>query len=195
LGTFKPGENTNPYSGTIGKRQEENEIKLELILPAFKKNGILQALFKSHPYEEVAYDLVALENEHAGIGSGLIGETEEMTEQEFLALLASAFNNEGIRHTPFTGKTIRRVAICGGAGSFLISKALMAGADAFVTGDVKYHEFFGAEGRMLLCDIGHYESEQFTIDLFIDLLRQKFPTFAVLKSEINTNPVQYFRGK
>jgi putative NIF3 family GTP cyclohydrolase 1 type 2 len=100
-----------------------------------------------------------------------------------------------IRHTPLTGKKVKRVAVCGGAGSFLIPKALAAGADVYVTADVKYHEFFGAEGGLLLCDIGHYESEQFTTDLFIELLLQKFPTFAVLKSEVKTNPVNYFTGK
>jgi dinuclear metal center YbgI/SA1388 family protein len=194
-GTFKPGTGTDPYSGTPGIRQHEDEVKLEVILPSYKRNSILQALFRSHPYEEVAYDLVNLENEHQGTGSGLIGDVEPISEVQFLQLLSDQFSSEGLRHTPLTGKKISRVAICGGAGSFLITKALMAGADAFVTGDVKYHEFFGAEGMMLLCDIGHYESEQFTTDLFIDLLRAKFPTFAVLKSEVRTNPVHYFSGK
>jgi dinuclear metal center YbgI/SA1388 family protein len=194
-GTFKPGEDTKPYSGTVGERHNEQEIKLEVILPVYKRNAVLQALFRAHPYEEVAYDLVDLENEHEGTGAGLIGEIEALSEQAFLTTLNRNFNNSTIRHTPFTGKTVKRVAVCGGAGSLLISKALSAGADAYVTGDIKYHEFFGAEGRMLLCDIGHYESEQFTTDLFIELLVQKFPTFAVLKSEVRTNPVHYFTGK
>ena len=194
-GTFKPGDGAAPFSGTIGTRQNENEIKLEVILPAYKKNALLQALFRAHPYEEVAYDLVSLENDHTGTGSGLIGDIGPIDGEEFLTLLSTSFNNGSIRHTPLTGKKITKVAVCGGAGSFLISKALNAGADAFVTGDVKYHEFFGAEGRMLLCDIGHYESEQFTTDLFIELLEKKFPTFAVLKSEVRTNPVHYFTGK
>ena len=194
-GTFKPGEGTDPYSGTTGVRQNESEIKLEVILPNYKRNAVLQALFRSHPYEEVAYDLVNLANEHAGTGAGIIGDLEPTVEQDFLTFLYSNFNNGTIRHTPLTGKKIKRVAICGGAGSFLISKALSLGADAYVTGDIKYHEFFGAEGMMLLCDIGHYESEQFTTDLFIEILLQKFPTFAVLKSEVRTNPVHYFTGK
>jgi dinuclear metal center YbgI/SA1388 family protein len=194
-GTFKPGEGTDPYSGTIGIRQEEQETKLEVILPAYNKSRVLRALFESHPYEEVAYDLVNLVNEHQGTGSGLTGEIEPVTEQEFLMMLNTSFNPFCIRHTPLTGNLIKRVAVCGGAGSFLIAKALSSGVDAYVTGDIKYHEFFGAEGRMLLCDIGHFESEQFTVDLFIELLVRKFPTFAVLKSEVRTNPVHYFTGK
>jgi dinuclear metal center YbgI/SA1388 family protein len=194
-GTFKPGEGTDPYSGTIGVRQNENEIKLEVILPYYKKTAVLQALFQSHPYEEVAYDLINLVNEHGGIGSGMIGDIEPIEDNEFLTILFRQFNNGAIRHTATNGRKIGRVAVCGGAGSFLISKALEAGVDAYVTGDIKYHDFFGAEGRMLLCDIGHYESEQFTTDLFIELLLHKFPTFAVLKSEVRTNPVHYFTGK
>jgi dinuclear metal center YbgI/SA1388 family protein len=195
-GTFKPGEGTHPYSGAVGVRQNVDEIKLEVILPRYKSSAVLQALFRSHPYEEVAYDLVSLDNGHETIGAGLIGELEKpVSGQEFLTMLHTSFNKGMIRHTPYTDKEIKWVAICGGAGSFLIPKALNMGADAYVTGDVKYHEFFGAEGRMLLCDIGHYESEQFTTDLFIELLEQKFPTFAVLKSEIRTNPVHYFTGK
>jgi putative NIF3 family GTP cyclohydrolase 1 type 2 len=166
-----------------------------VILPGYKRNAVLQALFRSHPYEEVAYDLVNLENEHGGTGAGLIGEMDATGEHEFLTILSSNFNNGTVRHTPLTGKMIKKVAVCGGAGSFLISKALSLGADAYVTADIKYHEFFAAEGRMLLCDVGHYESEQFTTDLFVELLVQKFTTFAVLKSEVRTNPVHYFTGK
>lgn len=128
-------------------------------------------------------------------GSGLIGDISPLREQEFLERLSSQFNPESVRHTSLTGKSIRKVAICGGSGSFLTASALKAGADAFVTSDLKYHEFFEPVGRMLLCDIGHYESEQFTTDLLIEIILQKFPTFAVLKSEIKTNPVHYFTGK
>ncbi|HUQ65271.1 MAG TPA: Nif3-like dinuclear metal center hexameric protein [Flavitalea sp.] len=194
-GTFKPAVGTDPYSGTIGVRQHENEIKLEVIIPEYKKFQVLQALFDSHPYEEVAYDLVNLANEHQETGSGLTGDIIPVTDAEFLNILSTGFNQEFIRHTPLIGRVIKKVAVCGGAGSFLIPKAVSRGVDAYVTGDIKYHEFFGAEGRMLLCDIGHYESEQFTTDLLSELLLQKFPTFAVLKSEVRTNPVHYFTGK
>jgi dinuclear metal center YbgI/SA1388 family protein len=193
-GTFKPGEGTNPYSGTIGNRQTEEELKLEIILPSYRKSAVLRALFSSHPYEEVAYDLVTLENDHAGTGFGVIGDIDAVGEEAFLTFLATTFKAEGIRHTKLLGKPIKRVAVCGGSGSFLTSKALRAGADAFVTADFKYHDFFGWENAMLVCDIGHYESEQFTSDLFVDLIREKFPTFAVLKSETDTNPVYYFPG-
>lgn len=194
-GTFKPGAGTKPFSGTIGERRNEEEVKLEVILPSYRQADVLKALFASHPYEEVAYDLVNLQNDHAGTGSGVIGNIAPVSEQEFLARLATIFNKGVIKHTRLTGKPVQRVAVCGGAGSFLISRALKSGADVYVTGDIKYHEFFDADGKLLLCDIGHYESEQFTTDLFVELLREKFPTFAVLKSEVNTNPVHYFAGK
>ena len=188
--------NANLLAVKIGETKYEEEIKIEVILPGYLKSAVLKALFDAHPYEEVAYDLVNLDNGHPGTGAGIIGEIEPVSETDFLILLhASVQQSRLYAIPPLTGKTISKVAVCGGAGSFLISKALSAGADVFVTGDVKYHEFFDAEGRMLLCDIGHYESEQFTTDLFIELLREKFPTFAVLKSEVNTNPVHVFHRK
>ncbi|MBO9573735.1 MAG: Nif3-like dinuclear metal center hexameric protein [Chitinophagaceae bacterium] len=134
-------------------------------------------------------------NGEMDIGAGIIGDITPVSEKQFLEHLQYQFCLKLVKHTAFTNKPIERVAVCGGAGSFLISKALAAGADAYVTSDIKYHEFFGAEGRTLLCDIGHYESEQFTVGLFRDILLQKFPTFAVLKSEVATNPVHYFTGK
>lgn len=194
-GSFKPGEGTHPFAGSIGVRQEEPEMKLEVILPAHLEQRVLKALFSAHPYEEVAYDLVSLTNTHAGKGSGLCGELPaEMEETAFLSLLKDRFGVPVIRHTPLTGKGIRQVAVCGGAGSFLIPNALKAGVQAFVTSDLKYHEFFEADGNLLLCDIGHFESEQFTTELLIEILLQKFPNFAVLKSEVKTNPVNYFIG-
>lgn len=194
-GTFKPAPGTNPYSGRIGQRQEEREIKVEVILPAYAERKVIAALLRSHPYEEVAYDLVSLDNLHQGTGSGLVGEINPMDEVAFLQLLRNQFRAAVVRHTAPAGKQIKTVAVCGGAGSFLVSNALSAGADVLVSADFKYHEFFLAEGRIMICDIGHYESEQFTTGLFVDILLQKFPTFAVLKSEVNTNPVRYFAGK
>ncbi len=195
-GTFKPGAGTHPFSGKQDERQEEAEIRLELIMPGHLEKQVLAALLEAHPYEEVAYDVVLLANRHAGTGSGLVGEFPEQQEgKEFLGTLNSVFRTKTIRHSRITGRPVKKVAVCGGAGSFLIPHAIASGADAFVTADLKYHEFFDAEGFLLLCDIGHYESEQFTIDLFVELLLQKFPTFAVLKSGIITNPVCYFPGK
>lgn len=193
-GTFLPGEGTKPYAGTPGVRQNEKEVKLEVILPAYAEKQVLKALFSAHPYEEVAYDVVNLANYHQSIGSGMIGSIDPIDEIEFLQLLMR-FNPSVVRHTPLRGKKVSTVAVCGGAGSFLQGEALRAGADAYVTADLKYHEFFSPEGRMLLCDIGHFESEQFTTDLLVELLRWKFPNFAVLKSEVRTNPVFYFTGK
>ncbi len=194
-GTFRPGEGTQPFLGTPGQRQEETELKLEVILPFYREAAVLSALFAAHPYEEVAYDLVALQNTHAETGAGLIGEIAELPGRAFLDRLLRLFGVGVVRHTALPQTPVKRVAVCGGAGSFLISNALSMGADAYVTADLKYHEFFAAEGRMLLCDIGHYESEQFTTALLADILLQKFPTIAVLKSETTTNPVHYFTGK
>ena len=154
----------------------------------------MNALIDHHPYEEVAYDIFTMDNVHFGIGAGIIGELEEPTEEKnFLKRLKERFNADGIRHTALRGKPVKKVAICGGAGSFLTKKAVQMGADMYITADVKYHDFFETEGRLVLVDIGHYESEQFTIDLLHKLLAEKFPTFAVLKTKVNTNPVRYFR--
>jgi dinuclear metal center YbgI/SA1388 family protein len=192
-GTFKAEEGTNPYVGDIGKRHTEKEIKIEVILPAYLENKIVAAMKAAHPYEEVAYDVVNLSNVNLRVGSGVIGEVAEpMKEEDFLTLLKKNFQLKIVRHTALSGKTIKKVALCGGAGSFLVARALASGADVYVTADMKYHEFFDANGRMLIADIGHYESEQFTINLLQEILEQKFPTFAVLKTEVQTNPVRYF---
>jgi len=157
------------------------------------ENQVVTALIDNHPYEEVAYDIFTMDNVHFGIGAGIIGELEEPKEEkDFLKFIRDRFNAEGIRHTGLLGRPIKKVAVCGGAGSFLIKKAAQMRADMFITADVKYHEFFDAEGQLVLADIGHYESEQFTIELIHDLLAEKFPTFAVLKTRVNTNPVKYF---
>jgi len=192
-GTFKAGEGTDPYVGEKGKQHRENETKIEVIFPAWLEGKIVAAMRSAHPYEEVAYDIVNLSNTHQGIGSGIIGELEEgMDEISFLTHVKEIFATPVIKHTELTGKLVKKVAVCGGAGSFLVSAAMSAGADFYITADMKYHEFFDANGRMVVADIGHYESEQFTIDLLRDILGQKFPTFAVLKTELNTNPVRYF---
>lgn len=192
-GSFTAGDNTNPFVGKHGQRHKEQEIKVEVIFPAYLEYPLVKALTEAHPYEEVAYDIVSLDNTHSGIGSGLIGEfPEALPEKEFLELLKKQFKLDLVRHTLLTGKPIKKLALCGGAGSFLISRALASGCEAFVTADLKYHEFFDAENRMLLCDIGHFESEQYTVDLLAEVLQQKFPTFAVLKSDQKTNPVYYY---
>lgn len=192
-GTFKGEEGTNPFVGQPGERHEEKETRLEVVFPAWLQSAVIKALIKAHPYEEVAYDVVSLANAHPEQGSGLIGELPvPQPETQFLGFLKEKFDLHVVRHTPLTGRPVKKVALCGGAGSFLVSKALAAGADIYITGDMKYHEFFDANGRMVIADIGHFESEQFTTDLLVDILREKFTTFAVLKSGVPTNPVNYF---
>jgi dinuclear metal center YbgI/SA1388 family protein len=192
-GTFKAEEGADPYVGEVGQQHQEKETKIEIVFPFYLESQVVKALVASHPYEEVAYDIFTMDNVHFGIGAGIIGEMEEeLGETEFLKMLKDRFGLKVIRHTPLRNKPVKKVAVCGGAGSFLIKKALYSGADMYISADIKYHEFFDAESRMVIADIGHYESEQFTVDLLHDLLVEKFPTFAVLKTGVNTNPVQYF---
>ncbi len=193
-GSFKAGDGTDPFVGKQGERHYEAEIKVEVIFPVWLEQSLIRALKQAHPYEEVAYDIISLSNDFQNVGAGLTGSLPEpVSEKDFLDLLKKEFRLEVIRHTPLLQKPIRKVALCGGAGSFLTKTAVAAGADVFITGDVKYHEFFDADGKLVLADIGHWESEQFTIDLLSDFLTQKFPTFAVLKSTVKTNPVEYYR--
>ena len=193
FGTFKGGLDTDPYVGKPGELHKENEIKIEVIFPPWLEGRILKSLLETHPYEEVAYDVIKLDNRFSLIGSGVIGELKEPLDGKvFLKTLKEKFKLKVIKHTELLNKLISKVAVCGGAGSFLISSALAAEADVFITSDVKYHEFFDANDKMVIADIGHYESEQFTINLLQEFLEQKFPTFAVLKTEVNTNPVRYF---
>jgi hypothetical protein len=192
-GTFKAGIRAAPFVGKIGERHLEKEVKIEIIFPAYLQNRVVSALKAAHPYEEVAYDVIALSNTYQGIGTGIIGELPTaLSEKDFLNRIKTVFNVPVARHSSFLSKQVKKVAVCGGAGNFLISKALAAGADVFITADLKYHEFFDANDRILLVDIGHFESEQFTINLLQEVLEQKFPTFAVLKTAIKTNPVFYF---
>ncbi len=195
-GTFKGEEGANPYVGEVGKQHQEKEIKIEMIFPSWLENNIISALKAAHPYEEVAYDVISLANKHPGIGSGIIGQLPEPTDEiNFLNHIKRIFRVSVIRHTSLLGKPVKKVAVCGGAGSFLVSKALAAGVDMYITADMKYHEFFDANGRMVIADIGHYESEQFTVELLAEILEGKFPNFAVLKTEVQTNPVMYFTGQ
>ncbi|MBN9385177.1 MAG: Nif3-like dinuclear metal center hexameric protein [Chitinophagaceae bacterium] len=192
-GTFKGGEGTDPFVGQSGQRHSEKEARVEMVLPAHMSGAVVKAMTAAHPYEEVAYDLVNLANTHPGVGAGLIGELPaEMEEKAFLAKLKEVFQTPVVRHTRLTGRPVRRVALCGGAGSFLIPNALSENVDFYITADIKYHEFFDANDRMVLADIGHFESEQYTVDLLFEVLREKFRTFAVLKSETKTNPIHYY---
>jgi dinuclear metal center YbgI/SA1388 family protein len=192
-GTFRGNDTTNPFAGESGKFHNEPEIRIETVFPAWLENNIVGALTAAHPYEEVAYDIYSLENIYPKAGAGLIGQLPEETEEkELLAVLKNLFSVPVIRHSPLLGKPVKSVAVCGGSGSFLIRNAISAGAGIFITADIKYHQFFDADNKILIADIGHHESEQFTKELFHELLTKKFSTFAVHLSEVNTNPVNYF---
>ncbi len=192
-GTFKANEDATPYVGEAGVRHTENEIKIETIYPVNLESKVLMALILAHPYEEVAYDLYALTNQHQQIGSGMVGELDNpINAEDFLRLIKDRMQTGVIKHTEFTGKAIKKVAVCGGSGSFLLKQAIAAGADMFITADYKYHEFFDAEGKIIIADIGHFESEQFTQQLLQEKLQEKFPAFATRLTSVNTNPVRYF---
>ncbi len=191
-GTFRANESADPFVGDIGKLHFEKEVRIETVLPKFKQADVLRALLSVHPYEEPAYDFYPLKNDWAQAGSGVVGVLPEpMPEQEFLYLLKDVFNLATIRHTKLQNREIHDVALCGGSGAFLIPEAIAYGADAFITGEAKYNDFFDVEGRLLLAVVGHYESEICTKDIFFDVISKKFPTFVVHKSAFDSNPVKY----
>ncbi|MDO5655383.1 MAG: Nif3-like dinuclear metal center hexameric protein [Flavobacteriaceae bacterium] len=191
-GTFKPIKNANPSIGELNRRQHEPELKVEILIEKHQINQVLFALKTNHPYEEVAYDLIPLFNHNQTKGMGQIGELqEEMSELEFLKWVKTRLKTQCVRHSAIMGKKIKKVAVLGGSGAFAINAARRAGADAYVTADLKYHDFFEAENQILLCDPGHYESEQFTKNLITDYISENFPNFAVLKSQVDTNPINY----
>jgi hypothetical protein len=193
FGTFKAGENTNPFLGEAGKRHHESEVRIETIYPANVERKVIKALMEAHPYEEVSFDLYPVSNPYPAVGSGMIGELEtETDETQFLSSIKTKLDCTVIRHTSLLNKKVKRVAVCGGAGSFLLPNALIAGADVFITSDYKYHEFFDADGKILIADVGHFESEQFTQHLLLELIQKKFPNFALRLTEQNTNPINYF---
>ena len=192
-GSFRGNEDANPFTGETGKLHFENEIRFETILFSHLKDKVISALIASHPYEEVAYDLYSLENQNAGIGLGCVGKFKDpLTEDLFLKKVSSVFGAMGMRYSKLPGRLIETVALCGGSGASLLHDAISSGADAYVTADVKYHDFFSPENRILLVDIGHFESEKFSTEILKDLIIKKFPKFAVRFSETNTNPINYF---
>ncbi len=191
-GTFMPTGDAQPFQGEINKPERTDEVRVEVILPAHREAHVLSALKKNHPYEEVAYYLSRLENVNQEVGAGIIGELEQAEDaMAFLNRLKIKMKVSTIRHTAVLDKKIKRVAVCGGAGSFLLSTAMAKGADVFVSADFKYHEFFDADEKIIVADIGHYESEQFTKELLYEFLKEKFHTFAIIFSETVTNPISY----
>ena len=191
-GTFQPGTGTTPFIGKPGQTETVSESRVEIIFPTHREDSILSALRASHPYEEIAYYVSRVENENQEVGAGLIGELEEAVEPiQFLQRLKSQMNVSTIRHTQVLDRSVKKIAVCGGAGSFLLPEAIKSKADVFISADFKYHEFFDAEGKIMIADIGHYESEQFTKDLIVEVLSKKFPSFAINFSKTITNPVSY----
>ncbi len=193
-GSFRGSEHSDPFAGKAGVLHFENEVRVETIYPLYLEERILKKMVGSHPYEEVAYDIYPLDNEYNKAGLGMIGYLDKpLAVTEFLKLLKNTFQTGVIRHSSFTGsKMISSVAVCGGSGASLIPAARKTDADIYVSGDIKYHDFFDADDNMMIADIGHFESERFTLDIFYELLRKKFPNFAVHFSEVNTNPIHYF---
>jgi dinuclear metal center YbgI/SA1388 family protein len=191
-GTFRGSSDTNPFAGKANELHFEPEVKIESIFPVHIQNKLIEALLVNHPYEEVAYDIIPLDNQFSRVGSGMIGEfTPETDEIDFLQRIKLQMNANYLRHSDLLKKKVRKVAVCGGSGSFLLSEAIVQKADMFITADFKYHQFFDADKKIVIVDIGHYESEQFTNDLVFELIKEKFPNFALHLSETDTNPINY----
>ncbi|RDK84670.1 Nif3-like dinuclear metal center hexameric protein [Marinirhabdus gelatinilytica] len=192
-GSFKGEEGSEPTLGQKGELRFEVETQIGITFSKHLRSKVLKALFAAHPYEEVAHEITTLENTNQHLGMGMLGELEEeVPEKDFLALVKSTFKTGCVRHSGLNSKMIKRVAVLGGSGSFAIKAAKAQGADAFVSSDFKYHDFFQAEDKILLCDVGHYESEQYTKELLVDVLTKKITNFAVVLSQTNTNPISYF---
>ena len=192
IGTFMPNELANPTIGTSHFREEVKEFRVEYLVPKSVIGKALSAMKDAHSYEEVAHEIYPIDNVNPNLGAGMLGElTEAMETTEFLLQLKKCFHCKVIRHTDICKKYIKTVAICGGSGSFLLADAIKSKADIFITGDFKYHEFFDAENHLIIADIGHFESEQFTPQLLAEKLKEKFTKFAVHLTDLNTNPINY----
>ncbi|MDR3061564.1 MAG: Nif3-like dinuclear metal center hexameric protein, partial [Dysgonamonadaceae bacterium] len=191
-GTFRALQEANPYVGEIGEMHTEPEIRIETILPVYKKTAVLRALLVSHPYEEPVYDFYLLSNDWKFAGAGVVGELPfPEDENSFLYRLKQIFQLDVLKHSPLRNKEIREVAVCGGSGAFLIPEAISYGADIFITGEARYNDYYDVEKRILLAVIGHYESEICTKELFFDIITKKIPNFALHFSTVNSNPVKY----
>ena len=192
-GTFRAGEGTDPFCGNIGELHREPEIRIETVLPAYLKGKVVGALLSNHPYEEPAYDLYPLKNQWMQTGSGLIGELpDEMEVTKFIQMVKETFQAGCVKTNKFSGKRIRTIALCGGSGAFLLPQAIGQGADAFLTGEIKYHDYFGHEDDVLMIEIGHYESEQYTVEIFQTIIKEACPTVPVKMTKVETNPVRYW---
>ena len=192
FGTFKANEGCNPFCGKVGELHREQEVRIETVLPTYLKNKVVSALIKAHPYEEPAYDIYPLKNCWGSVGSGVIGELPvECDELELLQGIKEKFKVGSVRHTPLLGKSVKRVALCGGAGGSFAGAAMAADADVYITGEARYHDLFNYAGKMLVAVIGHYESERYTMDIFRDVINDACPGVKVLMTAVDTNPVNY----
>ena len=190
FGTFKANEGCNPFCGEVGELHREQEVRIETVLPAYLKNKAVAALIKAHPYEEPAFDIYPLKNNWSSVGSGIIGELPaECDELELLQSVKEKFNVGSVRHTPLMGRKVKRVALCGGAGGSFAGAAMAAGADVYITGEARYHDLFSYTGKMLVAVIGHYESEQYTMDIFKEIILGACPGVRVVTTTVNTNPL------
>ena len=191
-GTFKANEGCNPFCGEIGELHKENEVRIDTVLPAYLKNKVISALLKAHPYEEPAYDIYPLKNSWDSVGLGVVGDLPaERDELDFLAEVKEKFAVGSVRHTSLSGNKVKRVALCGGSGASFADAAISAGAQVYITGEARYHDLFNYDRKILFAVIGHYESEQFTMDVFNDIIRGAYPDLKVIKTSINTNPINY----
>ncbi|SHJ50829.1 Nif3-like dinuclear metal center hexameric protein [Pseudozobellia thermophila] len=191
-GSYKAGAKANPTKGEIGRIHYEKEVQVNVVFPKVREAKVVRALLEAHPYEEVAYEIYTTNNTDRHIGMGMIGSLKEpANEIDFLKTVKRKMNAPVVRHSPLLGKPVEKVAVLGGSGAFAIEAAKAAGADVFISADIKYHEFYKAENKMLIADIGHYETEQFTKNLLVDYLTKKIPNFAIRLSESKTNPIKY----
>jgi len=191
-GTFRALDGAQPFCGEVGTLHTEPEVRIETIFPSFKKSAVVGALVQAHPYEEPAFDIYPLANSWSQVGAGVIASLPEpIDEKEFLLKVKNIFQVGSVKHSKLRGKPIQKVALCGGSGAFLLQQAIGAGADIFISAEIKYHDYFGNDDLILMADIGHYESEQYTKELFYSIIKDKFPTFALHFTEVNTNPIKY----
>lgn len=191
-GTFRALDGAQPFCGEVGTLHTEPEVRIETIFPSFKKSAVVRALVQAHPYEEPAFDIYPLANSWSQVGAGVIASLPEpIDEKEFLLKVKNIFQVGSVKHSKLRGKSIQKVALCGGSGAFLLQQAIGAGADIFISAEIKYHDYFGNDDLILMADIGHYESEQYTKELFYSIIKDKFPTFALHFTEVNTNPIKY----
>jgi dinuclear metal center YbgI/SA1388 family protein len=190
-GSFKPNERANPFLGKAGEIERVDESRIEVIFPSHIEPQVLKALKEAHPYEEVAYFVYDLANSHSQVGLGMLGELPEaMSGERFLEYCAQKLSLKVIRHTALLPE-IKTVAVCSGSGTSLLPKALSQKAQAFVSSDFKYHQFFEAENQIIIADIGHYESERFAAEILARWLKDYFD-LPIFQTQIGTNPVDYF---